>query len=116
MSTGFEWDDGKDHENREKHGVSFELAQYAFADPQRVVAQDMAHSSDETRFFCMGRIGGGILTVRFTYREGRIRIFGAGFQFPEFICGRNPDSSGDRDVPPFSSLCRLPLFRGHALS
>jgi uncharacterized DUF497 family protein len=75
----FEWDSEKDRENRERHGVPFELAQYAFADPYRVVAQDVSHSQEEDRFFCFGRVGGGILTVRFTYREGAIRIFGAGY-------------------------------------
>ncbi len=75
----FEWDPDKDRENRQRHGVPFELAQYAFADPIRVVAQDLPHSQDENRFFCFGRVGGGILTVRFTYREDTIRIFGAGY-------------------------------------
>ena len=75
----FEWDADKDRENREKHGVSFGLAQHAFADPLRVIAQDVTHSQQEVRFFCFGRVGEGILTVRFTYREGIIRIFGAGY-------------------------------------
>ena len=78
-NAGFEWDAEKDRENREKHGVSFGLAQYAFADPERVIAQDVTHSMDEARFFCIGRVGNGILTVRFTYREGIIRIFGADY-------------------------------------
>jgi len=75
----FEWDPDKDRENRQRHGVPFELAQYAFADPARVIAQDVTHSQDEDRFFCFGRVGEGILTVRFTYRNGVIRIFGAGY-------------------------------------
>ena len=79
ISAGFEWDAEEDRENRTKHGVSFKRAQYAFADPARVIAQDMTHSRDESRFFCFGRVGDGILTVRFTYREGAIRIFGAGY-------------------------------------
>jgi uncharacterized DUF497 family protein len=77
--ASFEWDGGKDLENQRKHGVSFFLAQYAFADPKRVIAEDLPHSLDEPRFFCFGRIGEGILTVRFTYRAGIIRIFGAGY-------------------------------------
>lgn len=77
--AGFAWDAEKDRENREKHGVAFELAQYAFADPRRVIAQDLTHSRDETRFFCFGRVGDDILTIRFTHREGTIRIFGAGY-------------------------------------
>jgi uncharacterized DUF497 family protein len=75
----FEWDAEKDRENREKHGIGFALAQHAFADPLRVIAQDLTHSRQEARFFCFGRVGEGILTVRFTYREGFIRIFGAGY-------------------------------------
>ncbi len=75
----FEWDADKDAENQEKHGVSFSLAQYAFADPNRVIAEDIAHSKTEKRFFCFGEVDGGILTVRFTYRGGMIRIIGAGY-------------------------------------
>lgn len=75
----FEWNENKDSENHEKHGVAFALAQYAFADPRRVIAQDVAHSKIEKRFFCFGEVEGGILTVRFTYRCGAIRIFGAGY-------------------------------------
>lgn len=75
----FEWDEKKDAENQEKHGVAFSVAQYAFADPHRVIAEDLAHSEGEKRYFCFGEVGGGILTVRFTYRGGVIRIFGAGY-------------------------------------
>jgi uncharacterized DUF497 family protein len=76
--TRFEWDPEKDSENQRKHGVTFEFAQYAFADPDRVIAEDLSHSQDEERLFCLGRIGDAILTVRFTYRQNVIRIFGAG--------------------------------------
>ncbi len=80
MSTArFEWNQKKDLENQRKHGVSFYEAQYAFADPYRVIAQDLSHSEKEKRFFCFGKVGGGVLTVRFTYRGGVIRIFGAGY-------------------------------------
>ena len=80
MSKGsFEWSAGKDLLNQVKHGVSFELAQHAFADPRRVIAADHSHSTSERRYFCFGRVGSGILTVRFTWRDGTIRIFGAGY-------------------------------------
>ena len=75
----FEWDASKDAENQRKHGVRFALAQYAFADPRRVIAQDLTHSQDEPRHYCFGKVDGGILTVRFTWRDGVIRIFGAGY-------------------------------------
>ena len=80
MATArFAWDPKKDLENREKHGVAFAEAQYAFADPRRVIAEDLSHSGREKRYYCFGKVGGGILTVRFTYRGGVIRIFGAGY-------------------------------------
>jgi uncharacterized DUF497 family protein len=76
----FEWDPDKDRLNQKKHGVSFNLAQYAFADPIRVILKDLTHSTEnEERYYCLGRIDEDILTVRFTYRNGRIRIFGAGY-------------------------------------
>lgn len=75
----FEWDQNKNAENQEKHGVAFSLAQYAFVDPHRVIAEDLAHSGGETRYFCFGEVDDGILTVRFTYRGGVIRIIGAGY-------------------------------------
>jgi hypothetical protein len=77
--TRFEWDPAKDEENERKHGVSFVEAQYAFADPHRVIAEDLVHSQQEPRYFCFGRVGEGIVTVRFTYRAGVIRIFSAGY-------------------------------------
>lgn len=75
----FEWDEAKDRANRIKHGVGFDLAQRAFLDTSRVIAEDLDHSQDEPRFFCFGRVEGGVMTVRFTWRKGRIRIFGAGY-------------------------------------
>jgi len=75
----FDWEPAKDRANRLKHGVGFVTAQFAFADPQRVIAEDSTHSSNEPRFFCFGLVAGGVLTVRFTYRAGVIRIIGAGY-------------------------------------
>jgi uncharacterized protein len=77
--TRFEWDSAKDKHNQQKHGVPFAVAQYAFGDPARVILFDEGHSGAEQRFYCLGMVGGGILTVRFTYRDRVIRIFGAGY-------------------------------------
>ena len=78
-TTRFEWDPGKDKENQKKHGVAFAMAQFAFADPRRVIAEDLSHSGGEKRYYCFGQVDAGILTVRFTFREDVIRIFGAGY-------------------------------------
>lgn len=75
----FEWDPEKDLINQIKHGVSFFEAQTAFTDTDRIIAEDLSHSDIEKRYFCFGKVGDGILSVRFTYRHGRIRIFGAGY-------------------------------------
>jgi hypothetical protein len=77
--AGFDWDPKKDLENQAKHGVSFHQAQYAFADSQRVIAEDLTHSAREMRYYCFGMVDNGVLTVRFTYREDVIRILGAGY-------------------------------------
>jgi uncharacterized DUF497 family protein len=75
----FEWDPVKDLENFLKHGVYFADAQLAFSDERRVIEQDTKHSESEPRYYCIGRVGVGVLTVRFTWRSGVIRIIGAGF-------------------------------------
>ena len=75
----FDWDSEKDAENQRKHGVSFGRAQYAFADPKRVIAKDISHSQTEDRYYCFGDVDVGVLTVRFTYRASVIRIIGAGY-------------------------------------
>jgi uncharacterized DUF497 family protein len=75
----FEWDDEKDKFNQRKHEISFALAQLAFLDSNRVILEDLEHSDEEKRYYCLGKVAGGIMTVRFTYRTNEIRIFGAGY-------------------------------------
>lgn len=75
----FEWDESKDTINQKKHGISFHIAQYAFLDKHRIIAEDIDHSTDkEKRYFCFGKVDDEIVTVRFTIRE-KIRIIGAGY-------------------------------------
>lgn len=75
----FDWDPRQDLANQAKHSVSFSEAQYAFADPNRVIAEDLNHGQKEKRYFCFGVVAGGVMAVRFSYRAGVIRIFGAGY-------------------------------------
>ena len=77
--TDFEWDATKELINQEKHGVSFALAQLAFLDCHRIILEDLEHSEAENRYYCLGKVTDGILTVRFTYRKNKIRIIGAGY-------------------------------------
>jgi hypothetical protein len=78
-NSTFEWDETKNRLNQKKHNVSFEEAQYAFADSQRIIAKDLEHIKTEERFYCLGKIAENIVTVRFTYRNNKIRIIGAGY-------------------------------------
>ncbi|MBI3322887.1 MAG: BrnT family toxin [Candidatus Omnitrophica bacterium] len=75
----FVWDEERERLNVEKHGVDFEQATRAFLDPRRKIYTDSKHSQREERLFCIGRVGQRIVTVRFVYRSGKIRIFGAGY-------------------------------------
>ena len=79
MKSSFEWDEDKNKQNIVKHNISFEDAQKAFLDKNRIIAIDNTHSKDEKRYYCFGKLKGGVLTVRFTYRTNQIRIIGAGY-------------------------------------
>ena len=78
-SGDFIWDLEKEADNLEKHGVDFATAAKVFEDSNRVISIDEMHSDHEERHFCVGKVHGRVLTVRFTYREGLIRIYGAGY-------------------------------------
>ena len=77
MQSTFDWDEERNTANKFKHGVDFETAKYAFLDPYRLIVHDAKHSESEERWFCISKVNGQVLTVRFTYRGGVIRIFGA---------------------------------------
>ena len=78
-SSSFTWYFEKELANIYKHGVDFITASKAFKDPKRKIYIDSRHSEKEERFFCIGKVGKRVLTVRFTYRNGKIRIIGAGY-------------------------------------
>jgi len=73
------WNADKEYLNIQKHGVDFVVAAKAFKDPKRKIFVDGKHSQREQRLFCIGKVAGRVLTVRFIYRAGNIRIFGAGY-------------------------------------
>lgn len=73
----FEWDSIKDATNRKKHGISFELAIEAFADPQGVYLVDSLHSIGEERMQYIGQIGGDILVLIVFTERTAIRLISA---------------------------------------
>lgn len=78
-TASFEWNEEKNRRNLEIHGICFEDAQRAFLDSNALIFEDLTHSSNEARYFSYGEIDGVVVTVRFTYRGDKIRIFGAGY-------------------------------------
>jgi uncharacterized DUF497 family protein len=79
--VSFGWDAKKAADNLAKHGVTFNDARQAFADPDALVAFDEEHSTrHELQWWLLGKIGGRVLLVRYTHRpSGQIRIIGAGY-------------------------------------
>ena len=69
----FEWDESKNLDNIAKHGVSFQDAQQAFQDEQRVILEDSRHSDNEQRYFCLGKVCGGARPPRRGPCSGKIR-------------------------------------------
>jgi uncharacterized DUF497 family protein len=75
----FVWDERKEKINIRKHRINFVTAAKVFGDSKRKIFSDSTHSGKEERYFCIGKVGRRIITVRFTYRNNKIRIFGAGY-------------------------------------
>ena len=65
----FEWDPRKDKANRKKHGISFELAQRVFDDPNHLSRQNRQEGGEE-RWQTLGLIGPhAIVLVAHTYED-----------------------------------------------
>lgn len=73
----FEWDEQKAKANRQKHRVSFELAQEIFLNEQVLSFEDNRFNYGEVREVALGAVEGVVLYVVFTVREERIRIISA---------------------------------------
>lgn len=74
----FEWDRDKAAFNLEQHGVAFDEAASAFADPLSSTILDPDHSDDESRFVLVGEaFSGRLLVVVHTDRGESIRLISA---------------------------------------
>ncbi len=62
MRICFQWDAAKAVANLRKHGVSFDLASLAFADPFALIAQDRFESG-EYRWQTLGLVEGCLLLL-----------------------------------------------------
>jgi uncharacterized DUF497 family protein len=70
----FEWDDGKARANERKHGITFERAKLAFADPFAIIVFDDREAYGEERYNLIGAAAGPLLFVAYTERGNRVRI------------------------------------------
>jgi uncharacterized DUF497 family protein len=74
-----EWDEAKNEKNKREHeGMDFELAQYVFADMERLERLDKseANTSGEERWQTLGKFGKVIFVV-YTERGAKKRIISA---------------------------------------
>jgi uncharacterized DUF497 family protein len=87
MEFHFEWDQAKNLANQRKHGLSFEEAAHAFADPFLFVVQDRIEGG-EYRWQAFGLVRGVVLVmVAHAVREQGttevIRIISARYATPK---------------------------------
>lgn len=71
---GFEWDDDKNRQNIEKHGIDFEDAIDIFDGPILLYRSDRNH---EERWAAIGKSNDHVIAVIFTRRKDIIRIISA---------------------------------------
>ena len=76
--VGFDWDEGNKQKNWEKHQVDFRECEEVFFNQPLLIKEDSKHSSQEKRFYVLGRsdIGRTIFLV-FTLRNNKIRVISA---------------------------------------
>lgn len=78
MSMTFEWDAEKAAANAQKHGVRFEEAATAFADPLSITIPDPEHSVGEERYILIGRsLVSRLLVVVHLERGVSVRLISA---------------------------------------
>ena len=76
--VGIEWDEEKNVLNKQEHKLGFEVAQYVFADPERLERFDRSDSniSGEERWQTLGKVG-PVFFVVYTEHDNDKRIITA---------------------------------------
>ena len=70
----FEWDDAKDRQNRDKHGLPLIAAAALFDDPGLVDGDLPRVQGNEQRRLAVGAIRDRLVTCIYVWRRGRRRI------------------------------------------
>jgi len=70
------WDETKNAENKQKHKIGFEVAQYVFSDPLRIWRPDRSehNTSGEERWQTIGKVGKTFFVVYAEQEEGDVNI------------------------------------------
>jgi len=70
------WDEAKNAENKLKHKIDFEVAQYVFADPLRIWRPDRSEKnrSGEERWQTIGKVGKLFFVVYTENEEGAANV------------------------------------------
>lgn len=75
---GFDWDDGNQGKNWEKHDVSDAECEEVFFNDLLVAGADPKRSKRERRYYALGQTDAGrLLFVAFTIRKNLIRVISA---------------------------------------
>ena len=75
---GFDWDEGNKQKNWEKHQVDFRECEEVFFNQPLLIKEDSKHSSQEKRFYVLGRSDiGRTLFLVITLRNNKIRVISA---------------------------------------
>jgi hypothetical protein len=76
--VGFEWDEGNILKNWERHRVSASECEQVFFNRPLTTFTDVAHSSDEPRFYALGQTDSARrIFIVFTVRNSLIRVISA---------------------------------------
>lgn len=75
---GFDWDNANITKNWEKHDVSPSECEEVFFNKPFIVENDEKHSTNEERFFSLGKTNNGRkLFLVFTIRDKKVRVISA---------------------------------------
>lgn len=73
----FEWDEKKNHRNKEKHGIGFEDAKEVFKDRRRIEIKDERRDYGEDIWKTIGLMIGVVISVIYTICDTAVRLISA---------------------------------------
>jgi uncharacterized DUF497 family protein len=73
----FEWAEGKNRKNFEKHGIAFEDVLPVFASREALTLEDRRRDYGEARYIILCPLKDGLVHVTYTVRGGSVRLISA---------------------------------------